>query len=326
MDFPKDVAYDQFTNQLDNLKELTKEDNEAKTRLLAIDTIIFTVLSWNKLDVDVEKYCRNGFADYVFSSNEVNLLVLEAKKSKADFLLQGENYTDRPYLFGLLAKECPAAVAALSQAISYAATLGTRYVAISNGHQWLFTLTFVRGQAIEKRLVYIFESFEAIGNKFTNFCSCFCQEALLNNAAYRNLLDKVDMPAPAKLSSQIPSYPEVSQRNIYQCELTTILDYVWEVMAQYENSETFVKRCYVNPNSHHDILTIAQELIEKRKNEDDLISKYDVESIDELADKLAHLPAEKPFIILGEVGRGKSSFLKYLRFIGAKKLLKIISK
>ena len=93
-------------------------------------------------------------------------------------------------------------------------------------------------------------------------------------------------------------------------------------MAQTESSVTFVENCYVNPKSHSDILTLAKELIDKRRNEDDIITEYDIESIDKLPYEIANLPAEKPFIILGEIGRGKSSFLKYLRFVSAKESLK----
>lgn len=84
----------------------------------------------------------------------------------------------------------------------------------------------------------------------------------------------------------------------------------------------FVQNCYVNPSSHEDIEALVRELTEKRKNEDTLLRQYEVESIEKLPHKLAHLPAERPFVVLGEVGRGKSSFLKHLRFVAAKDALK----
>lgn len=321
--FPVDIAYKEFSLTLPTLNQLIADQNEAATRLRVIDTILFEILLWEKQNVDVEKYCRaSGYADYVFFISGKPLLVLEAKKSGIDFLLEGKIYENRPYQFGLLAKECPAASNALQQAIGYAATLGARYVAISNGHQWLFTLTFVANQPLENRLVYVFESLEAIQDKFSQFCTCFNSEELSNNTISRELLDNLKLPAPAKLSAKIPGYPQVSDRNIYKNELSYILDYVWQVMSQAENSVTFVENCYVSPNSHNDILTLAKELIEKRRNEDDILTEFDFETIDKLPYELANLPAEKPFIILGEVGRGKSSFLKYLRYVAAKESLK----
>jgi hypothetical protein len=321
--FPSDIAFREFASKIDSLKILIDGKNEAMTRLRAIDTILFEILLWDKKNVDVETYCRaSGYADYVFLASGKPFLVLEAKKAGIDFLFEGKVYKDRPYQFGLLANECPSASSALQQAIGYAATLGARYVAISNGHQWLFTLSFVPDQPLENRLVYVFESFEGIRDKFSSFCKCFNKDEIFNNTISRELLDNLKLPAPAKLSSRIPGYPQVSSRNVYQNELSYILDYVWQVMSQSENSVTFVENCYVNPNSHHDILTLAKELISKRRQEDDIISKYTIETIDKLPHELANLPAEKPFVILGEVGRGKSSFLKYLRFVYARENFK----
>ncbi|MCP4987120.1 MAG: hypothetical protein GY928_14060 [Colwellia sp.] len=323
-DFKKDIAYQDLADKLLDLKKLTGLENESGTRLRAIDTIFFDILHWNKNSVETEKYCRHeGYADYVFLLDNKPCLVLEAKKSGIEFMISGQSFSDRPYNFGLFAKECPDAFKAFQQAIGYAATLGARYVAISNGHQWLFTLTFIENQSIEKRLIYVFESFDAILERFSLFCECFTPNGLSHNEVRKYLLDTLRQPAPAKLSTKIPGYPLPATRNVFQNEITYILDYVWQAMSKDEETVNFVENCYVNPNSHEDIISLVKELIEKRRNEDDLISEYDVQSIDKLLpQQIANLPSERPFIVLGEVGRGKSSFLKYLRFVAAKEALK----
>lgn len=318
----EDISYQVLQTKLTDLKDLTRRDNEATTRLRAIDEMLFYVLAWDKRSVEVEKYCRaEGYADYTFLIKNTPALVLEAKRHGIEFVLPNRVFETRPYVFGILSTECPAAAKALQQAIGYAATLGARYVAISNGDQWLMSMTFVPHQPLEARLVYVFESLDAILTRFGTFWSCFSSEGLQQNAVVKELLDTLKLPAPAKLSSFIPGYPVPATRNVFQNELSYILDYVWQVMSQDESTMAFVEHCYVNPGSHEDILSLVRELIEKRKNEDSILSKYEVESIDRLPHKLAHLPAERPFVILGEVGRGKSSFLKYLRFVAAKDTL-----
>jgi hypothetical protein len=316
------LAYQHMLDKKPQIESLTQTVNESTTRLRAIDTILFDVLFWDKNHVETEKYCRaEGYADYVFSINQKPSLVLEAKKSGIDFLIPERSFQNRPYAFGLLAKECESACSAFQQAIGYAATLGSRYIAICNGHQWLFGLTFIQDQPLENRLVYVFESLDAILKHFRNFYLCFSPSGVEHNSVAKELLDTLRQPAPAKLSSSIPGYPLTSTRNIFQNELSYILDYVWQIMSQEEGTPAFVENCYVNPNSHEDILTLARELIEKRRNEDNILTNYEIETIDKLPYKLANLPAEKPFIILGEIGRGKTSFLKYLRFVSAKELL-----
>lgn len=314
-----DISHQVLLNKLPELNSLTKLENESTTRLRAIDTILFDILAWDKNQVEAEKYCRaKGYADYIFFLNESPCLVLEAKRSGIDFVIPARSFEDRPYALGLLGKECPQAMNALNQAIGYAATLGIRYVAISNGHQWLFTLTFVQGQPLEKRLIYVFESFEAISSRFLRFYNCFSKEGIQKNVISPDLLDTLRLPPPAKLSSHVAGYPQPASRNIFQNELSYILDYVWQVMSQEEGTVEFVENCYVSPDSHEDILALVRELIEKRKNEDDLLRQYEIETIDKLPYQIAHLPSEKPFAVLGEIGRGKSSFLKYLRFVAAR--------
>jgi len=314
-----DVLFQRLLDKSSELESLTKAENESTTRIRAIDTMVFDVLAWDKASVEGEKYCRDeGYADYVFSLNDRPCFVLEAKRSGIAFILPDREFQNRPYRFGILAEECPKAAKALNQAIGYAATLGARYVAVSNGHQWLFSLTFIHGQPLERRLIHVFESIDAISSRFSKFCSCFSKQGIEQNAVGRDLLDTLKIPAPPKLSSKIPGYPVAASRNVYQNELSYILDYVWQIMSQDEGTLAFVENCYVNPTSHNDILSLVRELIDKRKNEDDILRQYDIESIDKLPHEIAHLPAERPFVVLGEVGRGKSSFLKYLRFIAAK--------
>lgn len=47
-----DIFYQKFLNNLSTLKTITKIENESDTRLRAIDTIVFDVLSWEKKSVD----------------------------------------------------------------------------------------------------------------------------------------------------------------------------------------------------------------------------------------------------------------------------------
>ena len=154
--------------------------NEATTRLRAIDTILFDVLGWDKLDVDAELYCRaEGFADYALKDGTSICLIVEAKKSDETFAIPVRVFAAAPVGFPLIAKECPAAELALRQALGYAASEGARFIAITNGFQWVITLTFVADQRVTGLSVYVFESVDAIEKKFGLFWNCFSHEGLL---------------------------------------------------------------------------------------------------------------------------------------------------
>jgi len=322
-DFKIDLAFLTLQSNYDLLSSLSSQENEDTTRMRAIDTMLFEVLNWDKECVITEKYCRDeGYADYVFYINNSPYLVLEAKKTGTYFVLPERKFDDRPYAFGILGEECPEAKKALQQSIGYASTLGASYVAISNGHQWMFTLAYVPGQSIDERLIYIFQSPKIIEQKFSVFCDCFSMPRLLANTVRKNLLNTLKQPAPAKLSTKITGYPVPSSRNIYQNELTYILDYVWQSILQDEGTYNFIGQCYVNPHSHEDIILLVKEIIERRKNEDNILVEYEIKGSNKLPFQMANMPSEKPIAILGEVGRGKTSFLKYLRYVSAKDALK----
>jgi len=317
-----DIAYSTFTRILPELDRLSANANEATTRLRVIDTLLFEILDWDREDVDAEHYCRaEGYADYVCAVEGQHLLVIEAKRTETTFVLGADNLESRPYSFGFIASESKDAANALQQAIGYAATLGAHYVAITNGRQWLMTLTYVEGKELSERLVFVFESFEAIKARFRVFCQCFSKYQLSRHEIHGALLDILLKPAPSKVSARIPGYPQPAERNVFQNELSYVLNYVWQVMSQDEGSSDFVTNCYVSPDSHNDTIALVKELIVKRTAEDAILTQHDIKSIDSLPQQIAHLPSEKPFVILGQIGRGKTSFLKYLRHVAASELL-----
>ena len=133
MEWTVDLAFQELAKHEHTITSVTAADNEADTRLRAIDTMFFDVLGWEKTSVEAERYCRvEGFADYVFLRRNVPTLVLEAKRNGVAFTLpERREYEDRPYAFGLLARECRDPMNALQQALGYAATLvipGTAYL------------------------------------------------------------------------------------------------------------------------------------------------------------------------------------------------------
>ena len=173
--------------------------NEDTTRLRAIDTMLIDVLGWDKLDIETEKHCRAvGFTDYALHTNSVVTMVVEAKRADEYFILPGVEISSRICSFGLLAVECPKADFALRQAASYAATLGSQYTAISNGYQWLASLTYIQSQPIQERRVLVFESLEAIEQNFRMFWDCLSPNGVATNRALPQFIDTRKAPPPVK--------------------------------------------------------------------------------------------------------------------------------
>ena len=318
--WPIDYAYEQLQKYRDVI--LAAEGvNEATTRLRAIDTLLFDVLGWDKRKVDTETYCREvGYADYVFSDAGGVVMVLEAKKDDITFLLKQSKIDDRAMGFAFLAKECPEADKALRQALGYAAALGAKYVAISNGAQWLLALTFVPHQPVNDRSVIAFESFEAIESRFRAFFDCFGPEGLRTHKSQELLLERRQAPPPTKLSHWITGYPVLANRNRMSNELSTVLATVWDEARDEEETPEFLKECYVEPETSASALGLAQELIEQRLSADQRTYSSTMQPA-RAAELLSSVNTEKPVVVLGNVGNGKTTFLRYLRLQKAKEVL-----
>jgi len=222
--------------------------------------------------------------------------------------------------FGLLAKECKDAEEALTQALGYAAITGARYIAITNGHQWILALTFVPNQPIAERSVYVFESLEAISARFRLFWDCFSPEGIAANRPASALLESRKAPPPPKTSHKTPNYPAPAVRNRIANELSTVLGAVWDTMQQDEESDDFLKECYVEPDGNDTSLAQAVELLERRLSAERKGGLQAIES-SSVTKQLLTSTNEKPIVVLGRVGHGKSTFLRYLKAVKAKEIL-----
>lgn len=295
--------------------------NEDTTRMRAIDTILFDVLGWDKLIVKTEKYVRAvGFADYACFQKDAICLILEAKRSGTTFVLPDRLFGNRPVGFALLENDCPAAGDALRQATGYAASEGARYVAISNGHQWLLALAFVQNQPIERRSVYVFQSFDDVVARFSRFWDCFSPEGMFSNVPSSTLLESRKAPAPDKLSDHIANYPVAADRNVIVNELEVVVSLVWDQLNLDDGDERFLRECYVRPEAFDDSITEAKELLRQRFETDQSVTQEAL-AVTDLPTLITKYKPEKPIIVLGRIGHGKSTFLRYLRLIEAKEVL-----
>lgn len=316
-------AYAEFNSRLGKLENEATDANEASVRLKVIDEIVFEVLDWEKSEVDVEKYVREtGFADYVFTIGKHVALVLEAKRSSIAFTMPEGLFKPEALTFALLEKKCKDTSLALRQALSYANELGARYVAISNGRQWILSLTHVSAQAVEDRQIIVFDSLASVANNFLRFWQCFSKAAVRENAVQAELLECRKKPAPPKASEAITGYPRPSSRNLYKNEIAYVLDLLWDTLQRAEKTPLFIEHCYVAPQSDTVLLNAATSSIARRREADTSIAKNGVEALTPHGiSRSVGYGNEKPFVILGEVGHGKTTFLTRLRMVDAKELL-----
>lgn len=316
-----DDAYATYVSWMGSV-DSSADLNEDTTRMRLIDTILFNHLRWDRNFVDTEPYLQNiGYADYIFTTKSGRTLVLEAKKSGSTFSLQSSApYPGRGVPFSLIADKCPEAHKAMQQAVNYANSNGARYTAISNGHQWLLMLTAVEGLLLKERNVIVFESLEAIRDRFPLFWDCFAPLSLQVNKPHGLLLDVRRQPPPAKLAKTIPNYPVQREDADIRNQHATGLQYLWDEITNSEGTETFFEKCYVPPAGHEKNRSLAIELLSDRAADD--AATYERSDAADLAvdvDGFLKEVArpERPVVLLGRIGHGKSTFIKFLKTIAA---------
>ncbi len=281
--------------------------------------MLFDVLGWDRKDVEAEAFVRaEGFADYVLRHGGMSIGIVEAKRNGESFVLGDTTYQPEPVGFGLLAKESKPARDAMIQAAGYAASVGTQYVAITNGHQYIITLAFVTGVPIEHRSVIVFENLKAVADRFRLFFDCFSPLGIKSNMLAMKLLESRRAPAPVKLSASIQDYPRPADRNVLANEIGWVLSTVWDKANENDAEDEFLKRCYVMPEATRSTLAQAREIIEQRARLDKSLTTAEVHPQTDAINIVLEARPEKPIIVLGRVGHGKSTFLSYLRLIAAK--------
>lgn len=311
-----DDAYAIYCKWLETV-EVSAELNEDTTRLRLIDAILFDVLRWDRNFVRTEEHVeRQGYADYLFNVKGGRVLVLEAKKVGSAFVLPNRSYPARPVPFAMIADKCPEAHKAMQQAVTYSNSVGARYTAISNGRQWLIMLTSVDNALLRDRNVIVFETLEAIRDHFSLFWDCFSPLMVQLNKPHGLLLDVRRQPAPAKLSKAIDRYPVTREGTDVRNVHATTLQYIWDEVNNSEGTAAFFKECYVAPVGHDKNRGLATQLLSDRAAADaasfEKIAAVDVPAMLKVSDR-----AERPVILLGRIGHGKTTFITYLKTIAA---------
>ncbi len=99
-----------------------------------------------------------------------------------------------------------------------------------------------------------------------------------------------------------------------------MLSIVWDELNSNDNSKDFLEKCYIIPDSSDKAFSIAKEIIEKRNKQDEQLTGEAL-STQKVPQLMKVYSIEKPILVLGEIGHGKSTFLRYLRLIEAEKEL-----
>jgi hypothetical protein len=301
-----------------------KDRNEATTRLQLIDTLLFDCLGWDKKnDLTLENPDNDNYADYtLFSSNNIRYLIIEAKKEGIYFELP----------IGFEGLECKIKTLydgnkeienAIKQAMKYCQERGVPLGAVSNGHQIVcFIASRDDGISPYDGKAVVFDSLNRMLSEFHKFWDYLSKPGINNRKLNDHLLGLRLKSLPSRLSASIDNYPGFKNRNILQTDLQMVGELVIQDVTDNKEIETeFIKECYSLSGAISQYLLLSREILQNRyaalfdnKNEEipALIHATTKKGIKINSEILADSFSNKPILILGDVGVGKTIFIKNL--------------
>lgn len=305
--------------------------NEATTRLHLIDTLLIDVLGWPKEEIEAEESYGGEYTDYSLGRPGTRIIV-EAKREGTYFTVP-VGITSLVHRISSITegKDGKAVKAAIEQAAGYCARRGVQFAAVCNGTQ-LVAYLGVRTDAtppLEGRAL-VFASLSAMRENFLDLWNNLSRAGVEARNLYITLREGEAPTVPAPLSVQIPHYPGYKRRNDIQTGLQILADlFLEDITRDPTLQEEFLKSTYATSGALSQYAMVSKRILESRYS---LQHEHGIDLEAEPAvlkkgmnpklrdDMLASGISRRPIILLGDVGVGKTMFIRRLIHVDAKEV------
>jgi predicted type IV restriction endonuclease len=296
--------------------------NEATTRLQLIDRLFFDCLGWSKNDVVVEESQGGEYADYVFSLLR-RVMIVEAKR-ESDYFELPAGHQRLEYSIPALRRDFPSVRQAVDQAAGYCQSRGVPFGAVSNGHQIIaFVATRSDGSPPLEGNALVFDSLESMVSDFLELWQALSKPGVEERKLFYRLVGGA--PAlPPKLSATLTNYPGLKSRNVIQTDLQILSEIVIEdVIRSPEIEPRFLRECYCQSGALSQFALSSREILTARysalfDSERQGPSTVSATTKNGISPELLGISvARRPILLIGDVGVGKTTFIRHLVNVAA---------
>lgn len=301
------------------------EANEAETRFKVIDGVFEKVLGWQKDDIAVEPACtefgHTDYADYLVSTATTSIIV-EAKRAGAAFTLPNNMKAGK--MGGVLS--VGAIGEAVQQARLYCQKKSAQFAVVTNGDAWIvFPAIRTDGVEFEDTQARIFRSLEDIGTRFVEFWELLSRQRVVEGNLETELLQR-SRDTTARRALSLLRDPDLRLgRNTLFPHLSTAAEKVLTDQGLLDDAEA-LSFCYVRNAERTAFDSRLQMYLADPKPQLGIAatrvktSKKAYDYFDQKID-LSRVAKSKFFLILGQVGAGKSTFLAFTRLVSARTII-----
>lgn len=316
------LSMNEARDELERLIESLEKDtnlNEAQTRFHLIDVIISKCLGWRG-EIEVERYEReNGFTDYELG--KPRKLIIEAKREGEYFEIPaGLSKNSKMPIKSLLmaSKELKEAIL---QAQKYCASRGVPLAVITNGHQYVaFLASRIDGMSIDEGDALVFSSLEHLHTNFSLAWNNLSKGGVAENRLYRYLTTG-DKRLPPKLSSHLTDYPCIRYASHVQASLKQLSElFLQDVIDNPELEKSFYEKCYCESGALNKYALLSKSVLEARyaaifsssEKQPTVQPVNSKKGHNFTPEVMAEALSRRPIVLIGDVGVGKTSFIKNL--------------
>jgi GTPase SAR1 family protein len=160
--------------------------------------------------------------------------------------------------------------------------------------------------------------------RFGDLWNALSKPGVLERRLEQRLLGHTQPQIPPKLAASVPGYPGAKARNRFQTDLKIVSELVLEDVATAPDLEAeFLRECYIESGTLSEFSLLSRDLLRARYSAlfgDEFAVPTTEPAVTRggvSADLLAKSLSRRPILILGDVGVGKTTFLRHLLNVSA---------
>jgi hypothetical protein len=320
------IAFEQAHDSLGELiawfeeKASDRDRNEASTRFHIVDRLLTECLGWPEDEIAVEEHHDGTYADYELGYPGKKLLI-EAKRQGIYFELPAG--FDKPTCrLQTLVDDGGGVADAIDQAMAYGQSRGIAVAAVCNGDQLVaFLASRQDGVPPDTGKALVFTSLRDMEERFRELWDCLSKPGIESRRIQRLLLADTIVLPPQKLSDRIVDYPGYKNRNPIATELQILGGMFIEDIARHPAlEEDFLRETYCESGALSQYALVSREILRKRysvffeKEAEATVQSVRTKkgiSQDLSDDIMAASLGRRPILLVGDVGVGKSMFIRH---------------
>lgn len=304
-----DAAFERFNAyHLEWKTDLPGIQTEQDVRFRIVNVMLTEILGWPANLIKTEPHVPDGYIDYLMTSGDRNLFLVEAKKVQT-FLVDTKNTNVGNYKVSGPALK--SASSAIRQAEDYCVKTGTPLCCVTNGIEWLAHWSNrADGRPPSEYKIVTFPSLDAIASDFACFFDLFSYTSVIRKI-YKtrfNQVEGLNIYASERLRSirDLRDTKQLTRSNLAR-DLDPLFKAFFSSMSG-ENDPEMLAKCFVQSKESRDAEASLEKIAKNLIDNIQMVSS-DASLLQSEIESAVEFTLKEFVLIIGNKGAGKSTFI-----------------